>query len=101
MQSQDAVLKAAGERLEQIGDRLREGARGPARDLEMRRAFLLGVLPLAVATGAGSGGQHAIGTGVVGGMLSATVLAIFLVPAFFVIVLGLAKVKRHGPAAAP
>jgi multidrug efflux pump len=48
-------------------------------------AFILGVLPLAISRGAGSGGQNAIGTGVIGGMLSATVLAIFLVPVFFVV----------------
>ncbi len=47
-------------------------------------AFVLGVLPLALASGAGSGGQNAIGTGVIGGMLSATILAIFFVPVFFV-----------------
>jgi multidrug efflux pump len=58
-------------------------------------AFVLGVLPLAVSTGAGSGGQNAIGTGVVGGMLSATFLAIFLVPVFFVIVLRLFRTKRR------
>ncbi|WP_454742341.1 efflux RND transporter permease subunit [Cupriavidus necator] len=49
-------------------------------------AFILGVLPLAIATGAGSGSQRAIGTGVIGGMITATVLAIFLVPVFFVVV---------------
>ena len=49
-------------------------------------AFVFGVLPLAVATGAGAGGQNAIGRAVVGGMLSATVLAIFFVPMFFVVV---------------
>ncbi|MCY1212540.1 Multidrug resistance protein MexB [compost metagenome] len=49
-------------------------------------AFILGVLPLAIATGAGSGSQRAIGTGVMGGMITATVLAIFLVPVFFVVV---------------
>ena len=49
-------------------------------------AFALGVLPLALATGAGSGSQNAIGTGVLGGMLSATVLGIFFVPVFFVVV---------------
>jgi HAE1 family hydrophobic/amphiphilic exporter-1/multidrug efflux pump len=47
------------------------------------------VLPLAVSTGAGAGGQNAIGRSVVGGMLSATVLGIFLVPVFFVVVLRL------------
>jgi multidrug efflux pump len=49
-------------------------------------AFILGVLPLAMAKGAGSGSQNAIGTGVMGGMISATFLAIFFVPLFFVIV---------------
>jgi HAE1 family hydrophobic/amphiphilic exporter-1/multidrug efflux pump len=49
-------------------------------------AFTLGVLPLALSHGAGSGGQNAIGWAVVGGMLSATVLAIFFVPTFFRIV---------------
>jgi multidrug efflux pump subunit AcrB len=47
-------------------------------------AFILGVLPLAIATGAGAGGRIAIGTGVIGGMLTATILAVFLVPVFFV-----------------
>mgnify|MGYP001224295274 FL=1 len=49
-------------------------------------AFILGVLPLAISSGAGSGAQNAIGTGVIGGMLSATVLAVFFVPLFFVAV---------------
>jgi hydrophobe/amphiphile efflux-1 (HAE1) family protein len=52
-------------------------------------AFILGVLPLAISTGAGSGSQNAIGVGVMGGMISATVLAIFFVPVFFVTVLSL------------
>lgn len=49
-------------------------------------AFILGVLPLAISTGAGSGAQNALGTGVIGGMLTATVLAILFVPLFFVAV---------------
>ncbi|MFG6489599.1 efflux RND transporter permease subunit [Roseateles sp. BYS78W] len=49
-------------------------------------AFALGVLPLAIASGAGSGSQNAIGTGVLGGMLSATVLGLFFVPVFFIAV---------------
>ncbi|MCQ8896459.1 efflux RND transporter permease subunit [Limnobacter humi] len=49
-------------------------------------AFGLGVVPLAVSTGAGSGSQHAIGTGVLGGTISATALGIFFVPMFFVLV---------------
>ena len=49
-------------------------------------AFILGVLPLAISNGAGSGSQNAVGTGVIGGMFTATCLAIFLVPVFFVVV---------------
>ncbi len=49
-------------------------------------AFVLGVVPLVVSTGAGSASQNAIGTGVAGGMVSGTLLAIFLVPVFFVVV---------------
>ena len=48
-------------------------------------AFILGVLPLAVATGAGANARHSIGTGVIGGMLAATFLAVFFVPVFFVV----------------
>ncbi|MDQ6681312.1 MAG: efflux RND transporter permease subunit, partial [Pseudomonadota bacterium] len=49
-------------------------------------AFILGVLPLVVSSGAGSASQRAIGTGVMGGMITATVLAVFFVPVFFVVV---------------
>jgi hydrophobe/amphiphile efflux-1 (HAE1) family protein len=49
-------------------------------------AFILGVVPLAIATGAGAAGRRSIGTGVIGGMLAATFLAIFFVPLFFVII---------------
>ncbi|XXN64152.1 efflux RND transporter permease subunit [Enterobacter ludwigii] len=49
-------------------------------------AFILGVMPLAISTGAGSGAQNAVGTGVMGGMVTATALAIFFVPVFFVVV---------------
>ncbi len=49
-------------------------------------AFMLGVMPLAISSGAGAASRHAVGTGVIGGMLTATVLAIFLVPVFFVVV---------------
>ena len=74
-------------------------------------AFVFGVLPMALATGAGSGGQNAIGRGVVGGMLSATVLAIFFVPVFFIVVNRIFRrdaaeapeppLPRPGPAPAP
>ena len=59
-------------------------------------AFMLGVTPLVISTGAGSGSQNAIGTGVFGGMFSATVLAIYFVPVFFVVVFRL--VQRWFPA---
>ncbi|HCJ99814.1 MAG TPA: aminoglycoside/multidrug transporter subunit AcrD [Serratia grimesii] len=49
-------------------------------------AFIFGVLPMTISSGAGSGSQHAVGTGVMGGMISATLLAIFFVPLFFVLV---------------
>ncbi|MEK1901377.1 MAG: efflux RND transporter permease subunit [Rhizobium sp.] len=57
-------------------------------------AFTLGVVPLAIATGPSAASQNAIGTGVLGGMISATVLAIFFVPAFFVFVLKLMRTRR-------
>ncbi len=61
-------------------------------------AFILGVLPLVLASGPGSASQRAIGTGVMGGMIAATVLAVFFVPVFFVVVRRLFPGK---PAAAP
>ncbi|MBR0840397.1 efflux RND transporter permease subunit [Bradyrhizobium liaoningense] len=68
----DGTLHAARQRLRPI--------------LMTSLAFILGVLPLAVATGAGSASQNAVGIGVAGGMVAATVLGIFFVPAVFVIV---------------
>ena len=75
----EAVLRAAHQRLRPI--------------LMTSLAFMGGVLPLGLATGAGSGAQNAVGTGVIGGMLASTFLAIFFVPLFFVVVLGWFKVK--------
>jgi multidrug efflux pump len=57
-------------------------------------AFILGVAPLAIATGAGAGGRIAIGTGVIGGMITATVLAVFLVPVFFISVRSVFRGRR-------
>ncbi|EHD22312.1 MULTISPECIES: efflux RND transporter permease subunit [Brenneria] len=66
-----------------------EAARVRLRPIIMTSlAFVMGVIPLAVATGVSSGSKHAIGTGVVGGMLTATVLAIFYIPLFYVLVAG-------------
>ncbi len=71
----DAVLQAAHLRFRPI--------------LMTSMAFILGVLPLFVASGAGSASQRAIGTGVMGGMISATLLAVLFVPVFFVVVRGM------------
>jgi multidrug efflux pump len=49
-------------------------------------AFILGVLPLVISSGAGAGGRNALGTGVMGGMISATILGLFFVPVFFVVI---------------
>ena len=62
-------------------------------------AFILGVLPLAISNGAGSGSQHAIGTGVIGGMLSATFLAIFMIPMFFIVISDKFSRKKPVPSA--
>ncbi|GLO14547.1 multidrug efflux RND transporter permease subunit [Pseudomonas putida] len=59
-------------------------------------AFILGVLPLALSSGAGAGGRQAIGTGVLGGMLAATVLGLFFIPLFYVLVQRLAA-RRSAP----
>ncbi|OHC98377.1 MAG: multidrug efflux RND transporter permease [Sphingomonadales bacterium RIFCSPLOWO2_12_FULL_63_15] len=78
-------------------EKMREGLSPAAAALEAGKlrlrpilmtsfAFIFGVLPLALSNGAGAGGQNAIGWAVVGGMLSATVLAIFFVPVFFTVV---------------
>ncbi|WP_154724477.1 efflux RND transporter permease subunit [Thiothrix nivea] len=56
-------------------------------------AFVFGVLPLAISTGAGAASRQAIGTAVVGGMLSATFLAIFFVPLFYVLIMRLVRRK--------
>lgn len=64
-------------------------------------AFTLGVVPLAIASGASAASQNAIGTGVLGGMISATVLAIFFVPAFFVFIMKLFAPKKPEPKQEP
>jgi len=77
--SVEAVVHAAKQRLRPI--------------LMTSLAFMSGVMPLALASGAGSGAQHAVGTGVVGGMLASTFLAVFFVPVFFVVVMRRFKVQ--------
>ena len=64
-------------------------------------AFMFGVLPLAIPSGAGSGAQNAVGTGVVGAILTATMLDIFFVPVFFVVVRRLFTSRRRGELAGP
>jgi len=66
-------------------------------------AFGLGVVPLVIATGASSASQRAIGTGVLGGMITGTVLAVLFVPTFFVVVRKLfkGKIKTHNPPSTP
>lgn len=62
-------------------------------------AFILGVVPLALASGAGAAGRRSIGTGVIGGMLAATFLAILFVPLFFVLIQRISEflTRRHAP----
>jgi multidrug efflux pump len=77
----------AQKRGESIRDAAVQGARLRLRPILMTSlAFIAGVVPLAVSTGAGAASQNDIGTGVVGGMISATILAIFFVPLFYEIV---------------
>ena len=61
-------------------------------------AFTLGVVPLAITSGAGSGAQNAIGVGVIGGVIAGTVLAVLFVPLFFVLVLRVFRARRAGEA---
>ncbi len=66
-------------------------------------AFILGVLPLAVASGAGAGARNSVGTSVAGGMLASTFLSIFFIPVLYVVIRSLApgKVRRGAEEAAP
>jgi hydrophobe/amphiphile efflux-1 (HAE1) family protein len=96
--------KELHERGRNITEAALEAARLRLRPILMTSlAFVLGVLPLAVANGAGAGGQNAIGFAVLGGMLSATVLAILFVPVFFVLIgrrskkLASVEEEREGP----
>lgn len=102
------------EQAEKSGKRVIEAALEAAR-IRLRPilmtsfAFIFGVLPLAISTGAGANSRIAIGTAVIGGMLTATILAIFYIPLFFVLVRrGTRDVLKHlhhehptPPAAAP
>jgi hydrophobe/amphiphile efflux-1 (HAE1) family protein len=76
----DAALQAAHMRLRPI--------------LMTSMAFILGVTPMVLSSGAGAGAQNALGTAVIGGMISGTVLAIFFVPLFFVVVMKLFEARK-------
>jgi multidrug efflux pump len=94
------IVEFAKELHEREGRSLREAAieacRMRLRPIIMTSlAFILGVVPLAISHGAGAGSQHAIGTGVIGGMISATVLAVFWVPLFFVLVSSLKERRQR------
>jgi multidrug efflux pump len=77
----DATIKAGEERLRPI--------------IMTSLAFILGVLPLAIATGAGANARHSIGTGIIGGMIGETTLAMLYVPLFFYIFARLAERKKE------
>jgi multidrug efflux pump len=64
-------------------------------------AFMLGVLPLAVANGAGSGAQNSIGFAVLGGMIASTLLGVFFVPTFFLFIRGGWRRRKKPPVAPP
>ena len=64
-------------------------------------AFILGVLPLAVSTGAGAASRHSIGTGIIGGMTASTVIGIFFVPCFFTMVMRLSSRKKDSASETP
>ncbi len=74
----------AQEKGKSIFDATLEAARLRFRPIVMTSlAFTIGVLPLAISSGAGAGSRHAIGTGVIGGMIAATTIAIFFIPLFY------------------
>src|SRR4029434_489936 len=85
-----------------IGDAAIESARLRFRPILMTAfAFILGVVPLMLASGAGSGAQNVMGTAVFWGMLVATALGVFIIPGNFAFVQGLRFSRRKSPAPAP
>jgi len=97
------IVEFANQRYEHglsLVDAAMEAARLRFRPIIMTSmAFILGVVPLVIASGAGAASRHSIGTGVLGGMLAATFLAVFFVPLFFVLVRTLNPRPAHQPAA--
>jgi multidrug efflux pump len=102
LSSKNAILivefaEAAYERGATAIDAAVTGARLRLRPIVMTSlAFVAGVLPLAISTGAGANARVSIGSGIVGGTITGTLLAIFLVPTFFVIVRKIVRGKRVG-----
>jgi multidrug efflux pump len=100
LSSKNAILivefaEAAYHRGASLVDAAVTGARLRLRPIIMTSlAFIAGVTPLAISTGAGANGRVAIGSGIVGGTLTGTILAIFLVPVFFIVVRRLVRGKR-------
>jgi multidrug efflux pump len=92
----------ARERGASIGDAAMQAARLRFRPIVMTSlAFILGVVPLAISTGAGANSRHSIGTGVIGGMLGATVLAIVFVPLFYRLIEQMGERMTRKPVAPP
>jgi HAE1 family hydrophobic/amphiphilic exporter-1 len=95
--ARERMLQGAG-----LIDATLEAARLRLRPVIMTSfAFFFGVLPLAIASGAGAGAMNAIGTAVTGGMLSATFIDLFFIPFFFVLIFRLFKGKQAAPASGP
>jgi HAE1 family hydrophobic/amphiphilic exporter-1 len=99
------IIQFARERLAR-GEGLIEATLGAARVrlrpvLMTSMAFFFGVLPLAIATGAGAGAMNAIGTAVTGGMLSATFIDLFYIPLIFVVVSRTFRKRQEAPSPAP
>ena len=94
--------KSEYEKGQPLVDAALEGARLRLRPILMTSmAFILGCVPLFVATGAGSVGRQIMGTTVIGGMLAATMIAIFIIPALYVLVERIARIRKghaHSPA---
>jgi multidrug efflux pump len=107
LSAKNAILIVEFARELQAQGRTALEAAAEAAQLRMRpivmtsMAFVLGVLPLALAGGAGSRSQNAIGTGVIGGMLTATFLATFMIPMFFVVVSDKLRIRRSAAPAMP
>ncbi|HJU63469.1 MAG TPA: efflux RND transporter permease subunit, partial [Candidatus Binatia bacterium] len=94
--------KAKNDEGQSVEDAALESARLRFRPILMTAfAFILGVVPLMIASGAGAGAQNVMGTAVFWGMLIATFLGVFLIPGNFAFVEGLGRKKKLAPSAVP